>query len=75
MKARANLDEAAESVMPRQRARIAAAAEAWLAAHPERGGFRDMRFDAMLVAPGKLPRHIPARSRRECFTRSSRSKN
>ena len=21
---------------------------------------RDMRFDAMLVAPGKLPRHIPA---------------
>jgi hypothetical protein len=21
-------------------------------------GFRDMRFDAILVAPGKLPRHI-----------------
>jgi Holliday junction resolvase-like predicted endonuclease len=21
---------------------------------------RDMRFDAILVAPGKLPRHIPA---------------
>src|SRR4029079_1525858 len=33
VKARANLDEAAESVVPRQRARIAAAAEAWLAVH------------------------------------------
>jgi putative endonuclease len=57
VKARANLDEAAESVVPRQRARIAAAAEAWLAVHGE-GGFSDMRFDAILVAPGKLPRHI-----------------
>jgi len=57
VKARANLDEAAESVVPRQRARIAAAAEAWLAVHGA-GGFRDMRFDAILVAPGKLPRHI-----------------
>jgi putative endonuclease len=57
VKARANLDEAAESVVPRQRARIAAAAEAWLAVHGTHG-FRDMRFDAILVAPGKLPRHI-----------------
>jgi putative endonuclease len=57
VKARANLDEAAESVVPRQRARIAAAAEAWLAVHGAHG-FRDMRFDAILVAPGKLPRHI-----------------
>ena len=57
MKARAKLDEAAELVVPRQRARIAAAAEAWLAAHRARG-FSDIRFDAMLVAPGKLPRHI-----------------
>jgi Holliday junction resolvase-like predicted endonuclease len=22
--------------------------------------FEDIRFDAMLVAPGRLPRHIPA---------------
>ena len=57
VKARANLDEAAESVVPRQRARIAATAEAWLAVHGTHG-FRDMRFDAILVAPGKLPRHI-----------------
>jgi putative endonuclease len=57
VKARADLDEAAFAVTPRQRARIAAAAEAWLAAHGD-SGFRDIRFDAILVAPGKLPRHI-----------------
>jgi len=59
VKARASLDEAAESVNERQRRRIAAAAEAWLAAHPD-DTIRDIRFDAILVAPGKLPRHIPA---------------
>ena len=57
VKARAGLDEAAEAVTPRQRARIAAAAEAWLALHGS-DGFQDIRFDAVLVAPGKLPRHI-----------------
>jgi putative endonuclease len=57
VKARAGLDAAAESVTPRQRQRIAAAAEAWLAINGV-GGFRDIRFDAILVAPGKLPRHI-----------------
>ena len=57
VKARGDLDEAAFAVTPRQRARIAAAAEAWLAVHGD-GGFRDIRFDAILVAPGKLPRHI-----------------
>jgi putative endonuclease len=57
VKARNSLDEAAESVTPRQRARIIAAAEAWLATYPETT-YSDIRFDAMLVAPGKLPRHI-----------------
>jgi putative endonuclease len=57
VKARANLDDAAWSVTPRQRARIVAAAEAWLAAYPDDS---DIRFDAMLVAPGRMPRHIPA---------------
>jgi putative endonuclease len=57
VKARGDLDEAAYSVTPRQRQRIAAAAEAWLAVHGD-AGFRDIRFDAILVAPGKLPRHI-----------------
>ena len=59
VKARAGLDAAAEAVLPRQKRRIIAAAEAWLAAHPEHAGY-DMRFDAILVAPGKLPRHIEA---------------
>ena len=59
VKARASLDEAAESVTPRQKQRIAAAAELWLAHYPQ-PTIRDIRFDAILVAPGKLPRHIPA---------------
>jgi putative endonuclease len=59
VKARNDLDEAAESLSPRQQRRIAAAAEAWLAVNGS-DGFRDIRFDAILVAPGKLPRHIPA---------------
>ncbi len=58
VKARSSLDEAAESVTPRQRQRIAAAAEAWLATYPDES-IRDIRFDAMLVAPGRMPRHIP----------------
>ena len=59
IKARATLDSAAESVAERQKHRIAAAAEAWLASYPQ-PTIRDMRFDAILVAPGRLPRHIPA---------------
>ena len=50
-------DEAAEAVLPRQQRRIVAAAGAWLAAHPEHAGY-DMRFDAVLIAPGRLPQHI-----------------
>lgn len=59
VKARATLDEAAEAVTQRQQRRIAQAAEAWLATFPKTA-FTDARFDAVLVAPGKLPRHIPA---------------
>jgi len=59
VKARANLDSAAESILPRQQRRIAAAAAAWLAAHPE-DVMSNIRFDAMLIAPGRMPRHIPA---------------
>ena len=59
VKARASLDEAAEAVTERQKRRIAAAAEAWLAAYPQ-PAIRDIRFDAILVALGKLPRHIQA---------------
>jgi putative endonuclease len=58
VKARATLDAAAEAVSERQRSRIAAA-EAWLATFPQ-PNVLDLRFDAVLVAPGKLPRHIQA---------------
>jgi putative endonuclease len=59
VKARASLDEAAYAVTPRQQQRIIGAAQAWLVAHPEHADF-DMRFDAMLIAPRRLPRHLLA---------------
>jgi putative endonuclease len=59
VKAREKLDDAAWSVTGRQRARIVAAAEAWLAVHAD-ARIRDIRFDVMLVAPGRIPRHIQA---------------
>jgi len=39
--------------------KTAAAAEAWLAHYPE-AKFTDIRFDALLGAPGRLPQQIPA---------------
>jgi putative endonuclease len=59
VKARESFEDAAWSVTDRQRARIAAAAEIWLAQQGDHD-FRDMRFDAVLVAPGRIPRHLPA---------------
>src|SRR5438132_1699494 len=59
VKARATLDEAAFAVTPRQQGRIIDAAQAWLMAHPEHADF-EMRFDAMLIAPRHLPRHLLA---------------
>ena len=59
VKARSTLDAAAESLQPRQQRRIAAAAAAWLALNPH-DVESNIRFDAVLVAPGKIPRHIPA---------------
>jgi putative endonuclease len=59
VKARASLDDAAYAVTPRQQARIIAAAQVWLMAHPEHAGY-DLRFDAMLIAPRRLPRHLMA---------------
>ena len=57
VKARERFDDAAWSVTDRQRFRIAAAAEAWLARYAD-SRIRDIRFDAILVAPGRIPRHI-----------------
>ncbi|HEY5047710.1 MAG TPA: YraN family protein [Rhizomicrobium sp.] len=59
VKARASLDEAAYAVTPRQQARIIDAAQAWLMAHPEHAEY-EMRFDVMLIAPRRLPRHLLA---------------
>jgi len=57
VKARAAADDAAAAVTERGKRRIIAAAELWLAAHPD-DVQREIRFDVMLVAPGRMPRHI-----------------
>lgn len=59
VKARATLDEAAFAVTQRQQLRIINAAQAWLVAHPEHAEF-ELRFDAILIAPRSLPRHLLA---------------
>src|SRR5689334_2240953 len=58
VKARAGFDEAAFAVTPYQRRRILSAARAWLARHPDDATCA-MRFDAVLVVPWRLPRHMP----------------
>jgi putative endonuclease len=57
VKARGSLDEAVEAVTDRTQRRIIAAAELWLARHPQHAN-GDVRFDVIVVTPGKLPRHI-----------------
>jgi putative endonuclease len=59
VKARASLDDAAYAVTPRQQQRIINAAQGWLTAHPEHAEF-ELRFDAILIAPRSLPRHLMA---------------
>jgi len=54
VKARERLDDAAKAVTERGKRRIVAAAELWLAQHPD-DARRDISFDVMLVAPGKMP--------------------
>lgn len=57
VKARPETAEAAESVTPRQQARIARAAEVFLALHPDLAEL-DCRFDVMLVGNGAPPAHV-----------------
>jgi putative endonuclease len=59
VKARGSLDDAAYAVTPRQQQRIIDAAQAWLMTHPEHAEL-ELRFDAMLIAPRRLPRHLLA---------------
>ncbi len=49
--------EALDTLVPRARRRITRAAELWLAAHPAAEGF-DLRFDLVIVNPGRLPRRV-----------------
>ena len=57
VKARDNPDEAAAAVTERGKRRILSAAELWLAHHPA-DAQRFIRFDVILVTPGKIPRHV-----------------
>ena len=59
VKARTTFDGAAWSISERQKQRIAAAAALWLAQNPQ-DALHDMRFDAILVAPRRWPKHIEA---------------
>lgn len=58
VKARQSTAAAGEAVRAGQRARIARAA-AWVAARRPELAELDLRFDAMLIAPGRLPVHVP----------------
>lgn len=58
VKLRADLVSAAESLQARQRRRIAAAAGAFLAEHPEYEGL-NLRFDAVLLARSGEAEHLP----------------
>jgi putative endonuclease len=57
VKARDTLDAAAEAVTERSQRRIVAAAEFWLSRNPDDANC-DIRFDVILIAPSKMPRHI-----------------
>jgi putative endonuclease len=57
VKARARHDEAAEAVTGRQQKRIVAAAQYWLASHPD-DCTKHIRFDVILVTAWGFPRHI-----------------
>jgi putative endonuclease len=57
VKTRGDLVIAANAIAPRQRRRIARAASAFLLTRPELAGLA-LRFDVMLIAPHRLPRHL-----------------
>jgi putative endonuclease len=57
VKARDSLAAAVESISPRQRRRIARALDHFLAQRPDLARL-DIRFDVMLVTPGRWPRRL-----------------
>ena len=57
VKARPTFHEALESAGPAAERRMTDAADLWLARHPEAAGL-DLRYDMILFAPWRLPRHV-----------------
>ena len=57
VKRRADLADAAHSIGPRQRARVARAAD-WLVGARRDLARLDRRYDVVLVAPGRWPLHL-----------------
>ena len=57
VKARDSAAAAVEAILPRQRHRIFNAARLFVAHYPRHGDCT-IRFDIMLVTPGRWPRHI-----------------
>ena len=57
VKARPTYAEAAEAVTPRQRQRIEAASQVFVAQNPAFADF-GQRFDAILCVPGRWPSHL-----------------
>ena len=58
VKSRSDFAIGAAALLPRQRRRIARAAEAFIAMHPDLAAMT-VRFDVMVVQPRRLPRHLP----------------
>jgi putative endonuclease len=64
VKARGDLNVAAEAISATKRRRIARAARVWLSRNPWAAGLT-LRGDAVFVAPRRLPRHAPSAYRLE----------
>ena len=58
VKARAFERDALESVGRAEERRMVDAADLWLAKHPDAAGL-DLRYDMVVVAPWRLPKHLP----------------
>lgn len=59
VKARGTMDAALTSIDAVKRRRFGRAARAWLSRHPPGAGLT-FRADAVFIAPGAFPRHLPA---------------
>jgi len=64
VKARDDLNAAAEAITTAKRHRIGRAARVWLARNPWAAAL-NLRGDAVFVAPGRLPRHLASAYRLE----------